>query len=139
MTPLDTGWSQWWLQWRENLALFLFAPSWPESVAMEWDGQMEFYARWLWAPLILFVLVCNLALFLRRRFELIPVAVTFFTLFLALQNVVTFEGRYRKPLEPLLLMNLVWIVATRSKRANDPLEQAVAAPLAGEVGSRHES
>jgi hypothetical protein len=25
--------------------------------------------------------------------------------------VVTFEGRYRKPLEPLLLLNLVWILA----------------------------
>ena len=41
---------------------------------------------------------------------MLPVAVTLFTLFLALQNVVTFEGRYRKPLEPLLLLNFVWIV-----------------------------
>jgi hypothetical protein len=51
----------------------------------------------------------------KRRLHLIPVATTVFILFLALQNVVTFEGRYRKPLEPLLLLNLIWIVGARQE------------------------
>jgi hypothetical protein len=29
---------------------------------------------------------------------------------MALQNVVIAEGRYRKPVEPLLLLNLVWLL-----------------------------
>jgi hypothetical protein len=35
-----------------------------------------------------------------RRFDLIPVAVTLFTLVMMLQNAVLTEGRYRKPVEP---------------------------------------
>jgi hypothetical protein len=54
----------------------------------------------------------------------IPVAVTLYTLFLALQNMVTFEGRYRKPLEPLLLLNVVWLVVTWSTNLIASAEQA---------------
>jgi len=102
--------SEWLAQWRENIIFFFFAPSWPESSVPEWDGKLEYEARWFWAPLIVLVFVWNLRAFVHRRFDLIPVAVTLFTLFLALQNLVTFEGRYRKPLEPLLLLNLVWLL-----------------------------
>jgi hypothetical protein len=112
----DVGWSDWLLQLRENVVLFAFAPSWPESAIPEWDGKLELYGRWLWAPLVVVILVCNIRDFLRRRYALIPVAVTLYTLFLALQNVVTFEGRYRKPLEPLLLLNLIWVFVAWSKR-----------------------
>jgi len=118
---------EWLEQWRENIILFFFAPSWPETAAGEWDGHLEYRSRWIWAPLILVVFACNLREFMRRRFDLIPVAVTVFTLLMALQNVIIAEGRYRKPVEPLLLMNLVWIldskrVGTRRRTAvsNEP-------------------
>ncbi|MGC2109378.1 MAG: phospholipid carrier-dependent glycosyltransferase [Candidatus Korobacteraceae bacterium] len=101
---------EWLLQWRENIVLFLFAPSWPETAVHEWDGWLTYVTRWMWAPLIVLILICNGREFLHHRFELIPVAVTLFTLFLLLQNVATTEGRYRKPLEPLLLLNFVWIM-----------------------------
>ena len=102
---------KWLANWGENIVLFFFAPSWPESTVPEWDGRLEYEARWMWAPLVIFVLVGNVRKWLGGQIELLPVAVTLLTLFLALQNVVTFEGRYRKPLEPLLLLNLVWILA----------------------------
>jgi len=111
---LHVGWREWLAQWRENVVLFLFAPSWPETAMHEWDGWLTYVTRWMWAPLIVFVLVSNVGEFRRRCFDLVPVAVTLFTLFLALQNVATTEGRYRKPVEPLLLLNLVW--AVRSNR-----------------------
>ncbi|MGA2903418.1 MAG: glycosyltransferase family 39 protein [Candidatus Korobacteraceae bacterium] len=104
---------EWLAQWRENIILFFFAPSWPETAMGEWDGHLEYRGRWVWAPLILFVLVCNAREFARRRFDLIPVAATLFTLFMALQNVVITEGRYRKPVEPLLLLNLVWVLSKK--------------------------
>jgi Dolichyl-phosphate-mannose-protein mannosyltransferase len=118
----DVGMSERLLQLRENIVLFAFAPSWPESANLDWDGTLEFYGRWLWAPLVLVILVCNFSYFLRRRFELIPVAVTLYTFFLAFQNLVTFEGRYRKPLEPLLLVNLVWSVV--AWKANAQVDEA---------------
>jgi len=120
----NVGWSDWLVQLRENIVLFAFAPSFPDSEPSEWDGWVNFYARWLWAPLVFVVLLCNVRDFLRRRFEVIPVAVTLYTLFLALQNMVTFEGRYRKPLEPLLLLNVVWLVVTWSTNFIASAEQA---------------
>ena len=98
----------------ENVVLFLFAPSWPESESHMWIDGWEPPSRWIWAPIVLFVLIGNVCLFIGRRFELLPIAVTCLTLFLALQTMVIFEGRYRKPLEPLLILNLIWIVATWS-------------------------
>ena len=76
----------------------------------------------MWAPLIAVVLIWNAYMFVKGRFHLLPVAVTIFALLLILQNVVTAEGRYRKPLEPLLLMNLVWLISTRGGDGQDKLE-----------------
>jgi len=109
----DRSWDAWLGQWRENIILFLFAPSWPEVGANQWDGYIEYQVRWIWAPLILFLLVVNVRQFVRGGFDLIPVATTLFTLILGLQNAVITEARYRKPVEPLLLMNLVWILSNR--------------------------
>ncbi len=108
---------EWLAQWGENIVLFFFAPSWPESGQDEWDGKLVVVTRWMWAPVIVFVLLGNGRAFLRRRFEFIPVVVTLFTLFLMLQNVATTEGRYRQPLEPLLLLNLVWVINQRDTAA----------------------
>lgn len=113
---LGVGWREWMSQWEENIILFLFAPSWPDCNTGEWDGWLAVMSRWMWAPVIFFVLDCNIRDFLRRRFALLPVATTAFVLFLMFQNVATSEGRYRKPLEPLLLMNLVWVVSPRTKK-----------------------
>jgi dolichyl-phosphate-mannose-protein mannosyltransferase len=116
----DTDTEEWMAQWRENIILFFFAPSWPETSVGQWDGHLEYLGRWLWAPLILVVLVFNTREFTHRRFDLIPVAVTVFTLLLALQNTVLVEGRYRKPLEPLLVLNLVWVLAGKQKATGEP-------------------
>jgi hypothetical protein len=113
---------EWLMQWRENIVLFFFAPSWPETGIGGWDGNLENVARWMWAPLILIVFAGNFREFVARRLDLIPVAVTLLTLTLAFQNSVLMEGRYRKPVEPLLLLNLVWLVAgagAKSRRRND--------------------
>ncbi|HKD83208.1 MAG TPA: hypothetical protein VKB58_00575 [Terriglobales bacterium] len=108
---------EWLAQWRENIILFFFAPSWPETTAGEWDGRLEYLSRWIWAPLIFLVFAFNVREFVHRRVELIPVAVTLFTLMMALQNAVIMEGRYRKVAEPLLLLNLVWVLTPESSRS----------------------
>lgn len=115
----DNDLDQWLVQWRENIILFFFAPSWPESSVPEWDGRLDYYSRWIWAPLILFVFVGNAREFVKRRFHLIPVATTIFTLVLIFQNLLIMEGRYRKVVEPLLLMNLVWVIAGMGKKETE--------------------
>lgn len=138
---LHVGWREWLAQWRENIVLFFFAPSWPETVIHEWDGSLTYFTRWMWAPLIVFLLVANIRCFRRRRFQLIPIAVTGFTLFLMLQNVVTAEGRYNQPLEPLLLLNLVWTLESdnaaegngQRKFVSTAMPQGPAGSNAGEV------
>jgi hypothetical protein len=116
---LNTTTQEWLAQWEENIVVFLFGPSWPESASGQWDSQLTFYTRWMWAPLIAIMLGWNIYRFLKGWFDLLPIAVTVFTLFLLLQNVATAEGRYRKPLEPLLLMNAVWLITrTREDQPN---------------------
>lgn len=108
---LKTTPTQWLGQAGENILLFLFAPSWPDCNESEWDGWLNYVSRWMWAPLVFLVLDCNIRQFASKHFELLPLAVTGFTLFLAFQNVANTEGRYRKPLEPLLLMNVIWALS----------------------------
>jgi hypothetical protein len=115
---------EWLAEWRENMILFLFAPSWPESSIKLWDGHLEYWCRWMWAPLILLVFVLNVREFVNRRFDLIPVATIVFTLAIMLQNVILIEGRYRKPVEPMLLLNLVWVLSRKKP------DSASEAPLA---------
>jgi Dolichyl-phosphate-mannose-protein mannosyltransferase len=107
---------EWLAQWRENILVTLFAPSWPETTSHQWDSRLEFYSRWIWTPLICFVLIGNLLVLARGHFELIPIAVSLTTLAIVLQNVITAEGRYRKPIEPLLLLNLVWLIVNWKRR-----------------------
>jgi len=117
-------------QWRENIILFFFSPSWPED---QWDGRINYLSRWLWAPLILFVLAGNLRALMRRRFDLIPVAVTLFTLIMALQNMLIMEGRYRKPVESVLLLNFVWLLDPKNMRSGRSDEAGLVAAGEGAV------
>jgi len=101
----------WWGRWTENIVLFLFAPSWPESNEDFWIGRVNFWQKWLWAPLIVAVLAGNLVFALQGRFHIVVLVTTALTLLLLLQNEYPMEGRYRKPLEPLLLLNGVWLLS----------------------------
>lgn len=113
-TDLGVGKNERLHQLKENLILFFWGPSWPEG-SRSWSGWMTFQLRWLFAPLVFFVLFLNFRQFSKREFQLIPVTVTFFIFMLALQNQVTAEGRYRKPLEVLLILNLAAVLPANKK------------------------
>lgn len=116
---LNRNWDVWLRQLAENIVVFLFAPSWPDSNLQCWDGWVNYESRWLWAPLIFLLFKLNYHEFRQRRFDLIPVAVTVLTLVLALQNMIDMEGRYRKPLEPLLFLNIVWALRRSERNVED--------------------
>ncbi|MDD2707002.1 MAG: glycosyltransferase family 39 protein [Verrucomicrobiae bacterium] len=107
---LEVIWRDWFVRWGENIMLFFFAPPWPDCAGgariFNW---LNYWQRWIWAPIVFYVMDANLAEFRRRRFFLIPVGTTIFLLWLGLQNLVIMEGRFRKPIEPVLLLNMAWI------------------------------
>ncbi|MDD2710503.1 MAG: glycosyltransferase family 39 protein [Verrucomicrobiae bacterium] len=107
---IHVTWKEWFTRWLENMVLFLFAPPWPDCYTGTWLGMINYWQRWLWGPLIFFLMDCNFRMFRRRCFDLIPVVATLFTLWLFSQNMATMEGRFRKPLEPVLLLNLAWMM-----------------------------
>lgn len=100
----------WWRGQKENLALLLFAQSWPESNYETFKGRINYLNRWLWAPLIFLVLIGNIKYVRYANLNLIPILTTILFLFFLLQPFALIEGRYRKPLESLLIMNLMWLV-----------------------------
>ena len=112
-------WPIWFRQETENIALFLFAPSWPDSNDREWEGWINDQSRWMWAPFLIFVLAFDLIEFLHGHFDLLPIAVTALSLVLLFQNAIDMEGRYRKPLEPLLFLNLLCL-GRRSSPGSKP-------------------
>jgi len=117
---------RWWRQGAENVILFLFGQSWPDSDRGETMGYLNELTRWAWAPILFVVFDLNWTCFRRtRRLHLIMVGTTALALFLTFQNMALMEGRYRKPLEPLLLLNLVW--ATECLRKN-PLKKSETSP-----------
>lgn len=100
----------------ENFVLFLFAPSWPDSGKDYFIGLMNHWLRWIWAPLLFHLFIGNALIFRRIRFPLIPVATTVIVFLLMFQNTVTMEGRYRKPVEPLVLLNVFWLWTPAARR-----------------------
>jgi hypothetical protein len=118
---LDVGAAEWWAQLGENGVLFFFSPSWPDCELTEWDGWLAYHSRWIWAPLVLLFLGLFLPLLLRRKFEFLPVVSTAFLLFNLLQNTATMEGRYRKPIEAVVVLAVVSAFPTGRKRVQGDL------------------
>ena len=102
---------------REDLVFFLFGTAWPDS-SMNISYSKLYYAnltlRWLWLPLILLLLIR--APFIKRKpQELLVISCALACIFITIiQNTVPMEGRYRKPLEPLLLLTTAIILRRKS-------------------------
>ena len=93
----------WRRQYEENLIYLLFGQSWPDNDPNAWSGLASVWTRWLWPPLMLLVAWGAL----RRRFRawewLLPACALGMLLSLAVQRDGIIEGRYRKPIDPVLV------------------------------------
>ncbi len=90
----------------ENALMFLFDKSWPDTTAT-WPGVFNYWLRWIWFPLILFVFV-GFVLQLRSTRKIpapVVTATVCLVLFLLLQQTAVMEGRFRKAVEPLLILS----------------------------------
>jgi hypothetical protein len=123
---IEKGWQDWnsalkqhdpstskylWLM-SENLIFLFFGESWPDSDRERALGEINYQMRWIWAPLTLGVLIWTL-LWQRRlpgtrtdRLLLPAIIFVWFVVQGLMLNAVN-EGRYRKPLEGLLIAQIV--------------------------------
>lgn len=101
----------------ENAIMILFGRSWPDETSRKFLFVPHDWMRFLWAPLAVLVLAGNLwGLGKRRKMELLPTLVTVTLIFFFCLPAAVGEGRYRKPLEGLLVANALWLVMMSRKR-----------------------
>jgi SAM-dependent methyltransferase len=93
----------WRRQYQENLIYLLFGQSWPDNDPHALTGLASVWTRWLWPPLMLLVAWGAV----RRRYRgwewLLPACALGMLLSLAVQRDGIIEGRYRKPIDPVLV------------------------------------
>jgi len=93
----------------ENMLFLFVSGSWPDSGSWsdDWFFRMNFYMRWMWTALMVGMVVLGpfVPLGEKKAFLMALTLALIFTL--SAQQLGIMEGRYRKPLEPLLLMSAV--------------------------------
>lgn len=92
-----------WQQRLEDLVFLLFAPSWPDDDLRSVSGTLALWSRWLWLPLICFIAWGAVRRAFRGWEWLLPACGLGAVLLLALQSEGVMEGRFHKPVEPILL------------------------------------
>jgi hypothetical protein len=116
LEKIDYPWQRHIQQRLENSLLFIFSPSWPDSDLNTWAGRLNYWSRWIWGLVTVYVICGNWTFFRQRQFYLIPLATMGILFTLMFQNTVTMEGRYRKPAEALLLLNVAFLLSYKKQR-----------------------
>lgn len=129
------GWSEWERDLVENLVFLLFGSSWPdadqngETGALTAAGLVNYQLRWLW-PLLLGGILFAVATGVRhvtpeiRRLVWLNAGMI---VLLLLQQTSVMDARFRKPIEPLLLICAVELAVAQWRRVRrEPLTGATA-------------
>jgi hypothetical protein len=96
----------------ENLVFLSFGHCWPPAGSIgDQAGKICLWERWIWLPLTIITLLGCTVYVTRHKAEFVPlVALGFiFTVFVLAQGGAPMEGRYRMPLEPLVLLAPIWL------------------------------
>ncbi len=122
------GAALWKLRW-ENLAFLFFGNSWPDNNPRYPVDAIANHTRWLWAPLTVVLGILTLACWrqvLRR--PLLPAAIALWIFCQGWLLLVPNEGRYRKPIEGLLVAYTLVLADTCFRRKTPP-QTATATPV----------
>lgn len=104
-----------WQQRWEDFIYLLFAQSWPDNDRHSLSGWLAVWSRWLWLPLICATAWGTARGWFRAWEWLLPVCGLGTFLLLALQSEDAMEGRFRKPVEPILLCAVVVMLHRRQQ------------------------
>lgn len=116
------------LRW-ENMVLVMLGESWPDNNMRYPVAAAASRLRWVWAPLMLAVLLVAAVRFrdtLAR--PLLPVLIVTWFVFQAPSLVAVNEGRYRKPLEGLLVVQVLVLVEHALERQRAARQRALLFP-----------
>lgn len=100
----------------DNLILLFFSESWPDTNLERDIGKINYWLRWLWAPLGLVVLVLTVVLWRHQRERMLPVLILAWFVVQGVFPLAVNEGRYRKPFEGLILAQGLLLAATWAQR-----------------------
>jgi hypothetical protein len=102
-------------EYEENVIFLLFTNSWPDGMAENPDIwiQANFHLRWLWAPCFLYMLIYSLTTPLPQGKAWIVFIAFAMTWAFLLQDVGIVEGRYRKVIEPFLIVSIFFLFESR--------------------------
>jgi hypothetical protein len=101
----------------ENVVYFSFGHPWPTAGAIGDRADAICLAeRWIWLPLIVISLVGSVVYVARRGVAFVPLlTIGFIFTCYVLGQVTIMEGRYRKPLEPVVLLAPIWLWDARRR------------------------
>jgi hypothetical protein len=92
-----------WRQRAEDAAYLLFSQVWPNSDRASVFGWLTVWTRWLWAPLILLVCWGTLTRRYRGAAYVMPLCALGTIALLLLQREGVMEGRFREPIDAILV------------------------------------
>lgn len=119
------GWESARLRW-ENLVLVMLGISWPDDDFGWLEVRCANWMRWAWPPLLLLVIGVSAARYrstLRR--PLVPMLILVWFAVQALSLLAVNEGRYRKPLEGLLIAEVLVLVDLRQNSRDSASKSAL--------------
>jgi hypothetical protein len=121
----------------ENLIFLFFGPSWPDTDIegnLHRDiGKLNYWMRWIWAPLTIVCLLTTLMNWRadRQRNRLLPALLLVWVIVQGLFPLTVNEGRYRKPFEGLLIAQTLLLAGGRVRRDGLRRTQATPASILG--------
>jgi hypothetical protein len=98
----------------ENIVVLAFGHAWPESGTDSVQGRICLHERWIWFPITVWAVLGSLwFIYRRRQIRFVPALAIFATALLYGAQLVVMEGRYRKPIEPIVLLAVYWLAEAR--------------------------
>lgn len=117
-----------WRSYWENFLYLSFGQSWPDNDRASLSGWLTVWTRWIWLPLVLVLAVGAARGRFRGREWLLPLCGLGMFLYFMVQQEAVMEGRYRKPVDPVLLAAAV-VMAYRCTRRTAPVPLAAATSM----------
>ena len=113
-----------WQDFKDNIIFLAFSKSWPDSTERTKANPVHHFnylLRWIWAPLMLLLLI-KAPLTRATKPEMLILASAYgMLLILIFQHTGVMEGRYRKPLEPYLIISTYIILRDKALKTTNLL------------------
>lgn len=106
---------------KENLIFLFFASSWPDNNQARVVDNINVHSRWVWAPA--FIVMLFSFYYYRKKLKgnwMLPSVIIAWFLVQGLLPICVNEGRYRKPVEGLIIAQFILLVAAINGETRPP-------------------